>query len=83
MADTRLFQELLDRIHKNHVKDSKVLPDVFPGQPIRFEPTEESKYEEVSTDLWKITYLVQADEVLYDPSSCMHSIDVRLKQNAK
>ncbi len=57
------------------VKDSEVLRDVFPGQPIRFEPTTESKYEEVSTDLWEDTYLVQPGEYLHDPTGCMHSID--------
>jgi N-acyl-D-aspartate/D-glutamate deacylase len=57
------------------VKDSKVLPNVYPGQPIRFEPTAESKYEEVSTELWKNTYLVQPDERLHDPTSCLHGIE--------
>ena len=56
------------------VKDSKVLPDVYPGQPIRFEPTNESKYEEVSAELWKRTYLVQPDERLHDPTSCLHGV---------
>jgi formylmethanofuran dehydrogenase subunit A len=56
------------------VRDSKVLPDVYPGQPIRFEPTNESKYEEVSAELWKRTYLVQPDERLHDPTSCLHGV---------
>jgi hypothetical protein len=63
------------------VKDSEVLRGVFPGQPIRFEPTTESKYEEVSADLWKDTYLVQPGEFLHDPTSCMHSIDQLITQN--
>ena len=65
------------------VKDSEVLPNVFPGQPIRFEPTTESKYEEVSADLWKDTYLVQPGEFLHDPTSCMHSIDELITLNTK
>ena len=65
------------------VKDSEVLRDVFPGQPIRFEPTTESKYEEVSADLWEDTYLVQPGAYLHDPTGCMHSMDDLVTQNSK
>ena len=65
------------------MKESKVLPDVFPGQPIRFEPAEESKYEEVDAELWEKAYLVQPEEHLHDPTGCMHSIDEIITLNTK
>lgn len=42
------------------VKESKVLADVFPGQPIRFEAAQ-SKYEPVNAETWKANYMVQPE----------------------
>ncbi|WP_271711550.1 amidohydrolase family protein [Marinigracilibium pacificum] len=55
------------------VKDSKVLPNVYPGQPIRFEVTE-SKYEEVSPELWRAEYLTPPTEPMHELNDCMHAI---------
>ena len=44
------------------VKDSKVLKDVNPGQPIRFEPQDKSRFEPLRVDAWKHIYTVSAVE---------------------
>ncbi|MDT0553080.1 amidohydrolase family protein [Urechidicola vernalis] len=41
------------------VKDSKVLKDVFPGQPIRFPVEENGRYEKISEDAWKRQNLIR------------------------
>jgi hypothetical protein len=40
------------------VRDSKVLADVYPGQPIRFPVEEKGRFEPLDADLWKQSYLV-------------------------
>ncbi len=40
------------------VRDSKVAPDVFPGQPIRFPVAEKGRYEPISKGGWEAEYLV-------------------------
>jgi hypothetical protein len=40
------------------VKDSKVLPDVFPGQPIRFPVEEKGRFEPLDEDTWKSRFMV-------------------------
>lgn len=49
------------------VKDSRVLPDVFSGQPIRFE-TVESKYQPVDPEKW-------VTQFLGNPIKKVHGID--------
>jgi N-acyl-D-aspartate/D-glutamate deacylase len=44
------------------VSDSKVLKDVNPGQPIRFEPETTSRFEPVSVDAWNDLYMVSPVE---------------------
>ena len=39
------------------LKDDKVLNNVFPGQPIRFEPEAKPRFEPVSVDAWKSMYM--------------------------
>lgn len=40
------------------VRDGEVLPDVFPGQPIRFPIEAESRFEPLSEEVWSTEYLV-------------------------
>jgi hypothetical protein len=40
------------------VKDSRVLPDVYPGQPIRFPVEEKGRHEAFSEEAWNAQYLV-------------------------
>jgi cytosine/adenosine deaminase-related metal-dependent hydrolase len=40
------------------VKDSDVLPDVYPGQPIRFPVEAEPRFQPLSLDDWKTEFLV-------------------------
>ena len=42
------------------VKESKVLPDVFPGQPIRFAVEAKGRYAPLDAEKWKTKYLVPA-----------------------
>ena len=49
------------------VKNSKVLPDVYPGQPIRFPVEEKGRFEPVSGEAWSAKYLV--------PSTGFHALD--------
>ena len=44
------------------VKDSRVLKDVNPGQPIRFEPQDKSRFEPLRVDAWNHIYTVSAVE---------------------
>ena len=44
------------------VKDSQVLKDVNPGQPIRFEPEAKGRFEPISVEAWKHIYTVSAVE---------------------
>jgi N-acyl-D-aspartate/D-glutamate deacylase len=44
------------------VKDSKVLKDVNPGQPLRFERETKSRFEPISVDSWKHLYSVSSVE---------------------
>jgi N-acyl-D-aspartate/D-glutamate deacylase len=53
------------------VKDSKVLPDVFPGRPIRFDPTD-SKYEAVDPEIWKTQYLATPIDHVHHLDDCIH-----------
>lgn len=39
------------------VRDSKVLPDVFPGEPIRFSVEAEGRFEPLSEDAWVKDYI--------------------------
>ena len=38
------------------VKDSKVLPDVFPGEPIRFPVEDKGRFEPLDEDTWKTPF---------------------------
>ena len=49
------------------VSNSKVLPDVYPGQPIRFPEEAHGRYEAVSPERWDAEYLV--------PSMGFYSLD--------
>jgi hypothetical protein len=40
------------------VKDSRVLPDVYPGQPIRFPVEEKGRHETFTEEAWSAQYLV-------------------------
>ena len=40
------------------VRDSRVLPNVFPGQPMRFPVEEEGRHEPLSGEAWREVYLV-------------------------
>ena len=40
------------------VKDSKVLPDAYPGQPIRFPVESKGRYEPVDPATWRSRFLV-------------------------
>jgi N-acyl-D-aspartate/D-glutamate deacylase len=40
------------------VKDSKVLPAVFPGQPIRFPVEEKGRFEPLDKDTWRSRFMV-------------------------
>jgi hypothetical protein len=40
------------------VQDSKVLKDVNPGQPIRFEPEAKSRFQPLTKEGWRETFLV-------------------------
>jgi hypothetical protein len=42
------------------VKDSKVLPDVYPGQPIRFPVEENGRHEKLTGEAWRAEYMVPA-----------------------
>lgn len=42
------------------VKDSQVLKDVNPGQPIRFEPEARGRFELLSVEAWKLIYTVSS-----------------------
>lgn len=44
------------------VKESRVLKDVNPGQPIRFEPEEISRFEPIDIEAWKHIYTVSGVE---------------------
>lgn len=41
------------------VKDSKVLKDVFPGQPIRFPVEEKGRYQNITEEAWKDQNLIE------------------------
>jgi len=43
------------------VRDSRVLPDVYPGQPIRFPVEAKGRHEPLSGDAWRKEYLVPLD----------------------
>jgi len=45
------------------LKDDKVLNNVFPGQPIRFEPEDKPRFEPVSVDTWKGMYMTGTPHV--------------------
>jgi len=45
------------------LKDDKVLDNVFPGQPIRFEPEAKPRFEPVSVDAWKGMYMTSTPHV--------------------
>jgi len=49
------------------VKDSKVLPDVYPGQPIRFPVEDKGRHETLTAEAWRAEYMV--------PSTGFHSLD--------
>jgi N-acyl-D-aspartate/D-glutamate deacylase len=49
------------------VKNSKVLPDVYPGQPIRFPVEETGRHESLTAEAWHAEYMV--------PSTGFHSLD--------
>jgi len=49
------------------VKDSRVLPDVYPGQPIRFPVEKESRHEDLTAEAWRAEYMV--------PATGFHSLD--------
>ncbi len=40
------------------VRDSKVLTDVYPGQPIRFPVEEKGRFEPLSLESWESEFLV-------------------------
>lgn len=44
------------------VKDSKVLKDVYPGQPIRFKPEEKCRFKPLTVKDWKEQYMVSPVE---------------------
>ena len=46
------------------VKDSKVLKDIYPGQPLRFPVEENGRYEPISAESWKETNLIETKEGL-------------------
>jgi len=46
------------------VKDSKVLKDVYPGQPLRFPVEENGRYEPISAESWKEANLIETKEGL-------------------
>ena len=46
------------------VKDSKVLKDVYPGQPLRFPVEEAGRYEPVTAERWKDANLIETREGL-------------------
>ena len=46
------------------VKDSKVLKDVYPGQPLRFPVEEVGRYEPISAESWKEANLIETKEEL-------------------
>lgn len=48
------------------VKDSKVLKDVNPGQPIRFAIEDKGRFEPVSGESWKQTYLIKSNPATID-----------------
>lgn len=41
------------------VKDSKVLKDVFPGQPIRFHVEDKGRYNKITEEAWKDQNLIE------------------------
>ncbi len=45
------------------VKDSKVLKDVFPGQPIRFPVQEKGRYEQITEEDWKRQNLIETSSM--------------------
>jgi N-acyl-D-aspartate/D-glutamate deacylase len=42
------------------VKDSQVLPNVFPGQALRFPPEEKGRFKPLSVEDWQEQYMVPA-----------------------
>ena len=48
------------------VKDSKVLKGVNPGQPIRFPVEDKGRFEPISGEAWKKTYLIKANPATID-----------------
>jgi hypothetical protein len=46
------------------VKDSTVLKDVFPGQPLRFPVEEQGRYEPITGESWKDANLIETKEGL-------------------
>lgn len=46
------------------VKDSKVLRDVYPGQPLRFPIEAAGRYEPISAEAWKEANLIESKEGL-------------------
>ena len=40
------------------VKDSKVLKDVYPGQPLRYPVEKQGRFEPVKVDTWIKTYAI-------------------------
>lgn len=45
------------------VKESKVLKDVYPGQPIRFQVEEKGRYEKITEEAWKKNNLVETSSM--------------------
>jgi len=41
------------------LEDDSVKADVFPGQPIRFEPQSKPRFEPVSVETWQDTYMIR------------------------
>ncbi len=46
------------------VKDSKVLKDAFPSQPLRFPVEEAGRCEPISAESWKEAKLIESNEGL-------------------
>lgn len=46
------------------VRDSRVLPDVYPGQPIRFPVEKKGRHDPLSSEAWRKEYLVPSDGFL-------------------
>jgi hypothetical protein len=43
------------------VENSSVLPDVFPGKPIRFEEEKEGRFVPLDIDVWRESYLISPE----------------------